>query len=94
MLRTVIYFHVYIILDFPITYRYASVFCQSECACLYKTVNMVVLYVKNNENTYPHMQMYRIILIPKRGNLIVANVDLAHALSIPAPSYSLFYYRL
>ena len=28
-------------------------FCQLECACLYKTVNMVVFFVKSNENTYP-----------------------------------------
>jgi len=28
---TIIYFHVYITLDFPITYRNASVICQSEC---------------------------------------------------------------
>ena len=51
VLRTPIYFHVNIKLDFPITYRNASV--QSECACLHKTVNMVVLFVKSNENTYP-----------------------------------------
>ena len=25
---------------------------QSECACLHKTVNMVVFFVKSNENTY------------------------------------------
>ena len=52
MLRTIIYFHVNIILDFPITYRHASVLCQSECPCLHKTVNMVVFFVKHNENTY------------------------------------------
>ena len=46
-------FHVNIILDFPITYRNATVLCQSECACLHKTVNMVVFFVKSNENTYP-----------------------------------------
>ena len=41
-------FHVYIILYFPITHRRnASVICQSECVCLHKTVNMVVLFVKN-----------------------------------------------
>ena len=50
MLRTIIYFHVYIMYDFPITYRNASVVCQSECACLHKTVNMVVFFVKSNEN--------------------------------------------
>ena len=39
--------------DFPITYRNAAVLCQSECACLHKIVNMVVFFVKSNENTYP-----------------------------------------
>ena len=72
MLRTIIYFHVYIILDFPITYRNASVLCQSECACLHKTVNMVVVFVKSNENTYPKgralVQIYRVVLITKRVN--------------------------
>ena len=51
MLRTIIYFHVYILLDFPITYRNTSVICQSKYACLHKTVNMVVFFVKSNENT-------------------------------------------
>ena len=64
------YFHVYIILDVPITYKNASVLCQSECACLHKTVNMVVFFVKSNENTYPKgralMQMYRVVPITKR----------------------------
>jgi len=72
MLRTIIYFHVYIILDFSITYRNASVLCQSECACLHKTVNMVVTFVKSNELTYPKgralMQIYRVVPITKRGN--------------------------
>jgi len=49
MSRTIIYFHVYLILDFPITYRNALVRCQSECACLHKTVNMVVFFVNSNE---------------------------------------------
>ena len=40
------------ILDFPITSRNVSVLCQSECACLYKTVNIVVFFVNSNENTY------------------------------------------
>ena len=43
MLRTIIYFHAYIILDFPITYRNASLLCQSECTCLHKTVNILDL---------------------------------------------------
>ena len=72
MLRTPIYFHVYILLDFPITYRNALVLCQSECACLHKTVNMVVFFVKSNENTYPKgralMHMYRVVPITERGN--------------------------
>ena len=54
----------------PITYKNASVLCQSECACLHKTVNMVVFFVKSNENTYPKgralMQMYRVVPITKR----------------------------
>ena len=52
MSRIFIYFHVYITLDFPITYRNDSVLCQSECACLHQTVNMVVFFVKRNENTF------------------------------------------
>jgi len=72
MLRTIIYYYVYMILDFPITNRNASVSCQSECACLHKTVNMVVFFVNNNENTYPKgralMQMYRVVPKTKRGN--------------------------
>ena len=50
---TIMYFNVYIILDFPLTYRHASVLCHSECACLHKTVNMAVFFVNINENTYP-----------------------------------------
>ena len=41
-----------LILDFPITYRNASVLCQSECPCLHKIVKMVVFFVKSNENVY------------------------------------------
>jgi len=52
MSRTIQYFHVYIRLDFPIAYENASVICQSECACLHKTVNLVVFFVKSNDNTY------------------------------------------
>ena len=65
------YFHVNIILDFPVTYKNASVLCQSECACLHKTFNMVVFFVKGNENTYLKgralMQMHRVVPM-KRGN--------------------------
>ena len=72
MSRTIIFFYVYIILDFPITYRNASVLCQSECTCLHKTVNMVVFFVISNKNAYPKgralMQMYRVVPITKRGN--------------------------
>jgi len=54
------------------TLRNASVLCQSECACLHKPVNMVVFFVKGNENTYPKgralMQMYGVVSITNRGN--------------------------
>ena len=50
--KEIIYIHIYIILDFPILYGNASVLCQSACACLYKTVNMVVFFVKSNGNIY------------------------------------------
>ena len=56
MSMTIIYFHVYVLLDFPIAYRNASVLCQSE----------------STENTYPKeralMQMYRVVPIMKRRN--------------------------
>ena len=51
MSRTAIYFHIYIVLVFHLTYRNSS--CQSEYACLHKTVEMVVFFGKSNENTYP-----------------------------------------
>ena len=74
MPRTLIYFNTYIILDFLITYRNASVLCQSECACLHQTVNTVVFFVKSDENTYPKgralIQMYRVVAITKRGNCV------------------------
>ena len=67
--RTIIYVYVNVILDFPITYRNASVLCQSECGCLHKTLNMVVFFVKSKENTYPKrrvfIQMYRVVPITK-----------------------------
>ena len=73
MLRTIIYIHVYIILDFPITNRNASVLCQSECTCLHKTVNRAVFFVKSNGNTYPKgralMQVYRVVPITKMREL-------------------------
>ena len=77
MLRAIIYIHVHIILDVPITYRNASVLCQSEYACLHKTVNMVVFFVKSNENTYPKgrllMQMYKVVLNTNIGNTRLLN---------------------
>ena len=91
MLRKIIYFHVYIILDFPITYRIASVLCQSECACLHKTVNMVVFFDKSNENTFQKwralMQMYRVVPITKRGNMLRVFLSEFHLLFF---SHSLF----
>ena len=72
MSRTLIYFNTYIILDFLITYRNASVLCQSECACLHQTVNTVVFFVKSDENTYPKgralMHMHIVVPITKGGN--------------------------
>jgi len=42
------------------------------CLCLHKTVNIVVSFVKSNENTYPKgralMQMCRVVCVTKRGN--------------------------
>ena len=71
MSRTIIYFHVYIIVDVPITYINASVLCQSESVCLHKTVNMVDFLVKSNENTYPKgralLQMYRVVPLSKKS---------------------------
>ena len=54
-----------------LSYRNASVLCRSECACLHKTVNMVVFFVKSNENTYlkgrAFMQMYKVVPQTTRG---------------------------
>ena len=67
MSRIITYFHVYrvLVLYFPITYRNAAVFCQSECACLHKTVNTAIFFVKSNEITQPKrkalMQMCRVV---------------------------------
>ena len=46
MSRTIIYVHINILLDFPITYKNASVLCQYECACLHQTINMIVFFLK------------------------------------------------
>ena len=68
--RTILFTHVYIILDFPITYRNTSVLCKSECSCPHRTVNMAVLFVKRNETTYQKgralMQLYRVVPQMKR----------------------------
>ena len=40
-----IYVHVNIILDFPITYKYAVVLCQPECIIM-STSNIVVFLTK------------------------------------------------
>jgi len=53
MSRTIIYVHVNIILDFPITYLNASVLSQTECACLYQTVTMAVFFFLNNGKELP-----------------------------------------
>ena len=46
--------------------------CQSECACLHKTVNMVV-FVKNNKIPIQKgrtlMQMYRVVPITKEETM-------------------------
>ena len=49
--------------------------CQSECACLHETVNMVVFFVKSNENTCPKgralKKMYKWVVPQKeRGNIL------------------------
>ena len=66
-------------LGFSITYRNASVLCQSDCSCLYNTVNMVVFFVISNENTYPkrraQIQMYRVVPIKRRGILLYLNLS-------------------
>ena len=52
-------FHFYIILDFTITYNNAPVRCQSDCACLHHTVNIIVFFTKNNENTQKGEHSYK-----------------------------------
>ena len=70
MSRTTIYVHVNIVLYFPISYIYICFIDLSECACLHKTVNIVVFYVNCNENTNPKgralMQIYRVVPQMKR----------------------------
>ena len=65
MSQTIIYVHVNIILDFPVTYRNDSVVCQSECTCLHKTVNVVFFtkkirkYLPKRESTHANVQSCR-----------------------------------
>jgi len=62
MSRTITYVHVYIILDFPIAYTKSSVFYQSKCVCLHKTVNMAVSFLNimkiptQRESTHENVQ--------------------------------------
>ena len=60
------------IINFSIAYRNSSVLCQSECAYLHKTVNIVVFFVKSDKNINPKrralMQMYRVVPITKIMN--------------------------
>ena len=53
MSQTIIYVHVNIISDFPITYKNASVLYQSEFTCLHQTVNMVVFFPKKKGKYLP-----------------------------------------
>ena len=73
MSRTIIYVHVNIILDFPITYRNTSVLCQSECACLQQTVNMVAFFLKimkiPTQKGEHSCKCTELSLKPKRGNV-------------------------
>jgi len=47
----------------------------SECACLHKTVNIVVFYVNSNENTNPKgkalMQIYRVVPQMKKESKVL-----------------------
>ena len=69
---TIVYFHVNIILNFPITYRNAAVLWQSDCACLHQTVNMAVFFVKvmkiPTQKGTTLLQMYRVVPQTKIGN--------------------------
>ena len=76
MSKTITNFHVYIILDFPITCRYASVICQSECACLNQTVNIVVFFLYLPKSGSACMQMNRVVPHTKRGNCKEKNLSL------------------
>jgi len=70
MSRTIIYVDVYILLDFTISYRNASVLFQSECECLHKSVNSVVVLVKKL------IPIYRVVPQTKRGNCVKDGLSL------------------
>ena len=77
------YVHVNIVLDFPITYKNGSVLCQSKCACLHRTVNIVVVFTPKNGNIYPKgralMQMYGVVSISLVTVLYIAlNIFTTH----------------
>ena len=73
-------------LDFPITYRNASVLCQLKCAFFHKTVNIAVFFVTKNENTYPKgrtlMKMYGVVPQMKRENCIDLNFQFKIELTV------------
>ena len=52
---------------------------QSECACLHKTVNIVVFFVRRNENTYPkgRAELNRVVPQTKRGNCGAHSVSIS-----------------
>ena len=61
--------------------------CQSQCACLHQTLNMVVSFVKSNEKTYTKgsatLQMYRVVPITKRRNCIYTYCSTVHCYRKP-----------
>ena len=79
MSRTIIYVHVYIILDFPITYRNALVLFQSKCACLHITVNIVVFLLKERKiptKKGDHPCKFTELFLPrKKGNSLHFHSD-------------------
>jgi len=82
---TIVYFHVNIILNFPITYRNAAVLWQSDCACLHQTLNLAVFFVKvmkiPTQKGTTLLQMYRVVPQTKIGNskLITAHTNFQHS---------------
>jgi len=84
MSRTLIYVHVYIILDFLITYRNALELCQSEFTCLHETVNMVVFFFKimkipNQKGENP-CKLYRVVPQMKREKSCFFTVSSTHVI--------------